>query len=96
MAAPAPDFRQKVWFYRDPQRTAFLIVLLALLAWSVVGLVRHDPDTYAHEHTKGVILGTGLVASFLAAAYVPRRWGLLANGLALACVLGALAFVLLA
>ena len=56
MAAPIPDIRHKVWFYRDPQRTAFLLGLLALLGWGVIGLLRREPDTYSHQHAKLVII----------------------------------------
>ena len=96
MAGTPPELPHKVWLYRDPQRTAFLTGLLALLCWSVIRLLRHEPDTYAHQHAGLTVLSGALVVGFLAAAYVPQRWKVLANGLALALSFGALAFVLLA
>jgi hypothetical protein len=93
MAAPIPDFRLKVWFYREPQRSALLIALLALLGWVLVGLVHHRPDPYAYAR---LVLALGLVVSFLAAAYSPHKWGARRNALVLALALAALAFVLLA
>lgn len=96
MATPPPDTRHKVWLYRDPQRTAFLIALLGLLCWNLVGLVQGEPDTYAHQHARNVVIGVVLVTNWLAAAYAPRKWGVLPRAFALALSLGCLAFVLLA
>jgi succinate dehydrogenase hydrophobic anchor subunit len=70
----APDYRHSVWLYREPWRSLFLLLLLALLGVHVVDAARGALDSYRYETLTGLLVGSGLVYVHVSAAYVPLRW----------------------
>jgi hypothetical protein len=73
-SALTADPRHRVWLYREPWRSAYLIALLGLFAWAIADLVRRVPDRYSHQHASAVLLTFGLLAFHLGTTYAPLRW----------------------
>jgi hypothetical protein len=84
------DPRHRVWLYREPWRSAYLIALVGLFVWDIADLVRQVPDRYSHQHASGVLLTFGLLTLHLGAAYAPRRWQAWTSRFSLAFMVGLL------
>lgn len=93
MQDPISDYRQKVWLYREPWRSMFLVVLLALLATTTIPALRGGPDF--SETLKSALLVFGLVCLHLGAAYAPLRWRGTAANVTLTLVVGLLVWDLM-
>jgi hypothetical protein len=69
-----PDLFPRPRLHREPLRSAFLAVVLAILASALIPVFRGLPDQYAFQHISSIAAAVLLLLGYVGSAYATGWW----------------------